>query len=77
MFVQLSIVLNGSEFSVLLFDEEEWRCVDTLTPLQYNVGKVKREREGFGEVRSIVVEDGRLALVKLYKPKIKRVRERR
>ena len=35
--------------------------VDTLTPLQYDVGKVKREREGFGEVRSIVVEDGRLA----------------
>ena len=28
----------------------------TLTPLQYDVGKVKRGREGFWEVRSIVIE---------------------
>ena len=26
---------------------------DTLTPLQYDVGKVKRGEEGFREVRSI------------------------
>ena len=35
--------------------ERGW-CGDTLTPLQYDAGRVKRGREGFGEVRSIVVE---------------------
>ena len=37
---------------------------DTLTLLRYNAGRARRGREGFGEVRSIVRGDGRLALVK-------------